>query len=386
MKGEVLKLFSRFTSWLKYFKEGFMKSYLFYGLIFCWLGCGSAAQKNNTTTSLIKTDTIPVTRSTTDTISVIAVGDMMFGTNFPDASTLAPNDGKDLLKDFKEILQNADVTFGNSEGVFLDGGGTAKGIGDNVFSFREPRRYAQYFVDNGFDLLSVANNHVADFGDIGMQSTVATLKALDLHFAGLQNYPTTIITVRNIKIGLAAFAPHKGCIQMNDYAAAIASIQNLKKECNIVMVSFHGGAEGKNATHVPKRTELFFNQNRGNVYEFAHKMIDAGADMVVGHGPHVARGMEVYNNKFIAYSLGNFCTYGMFNLKGVSGIAPLLKIYVNEKGDFIRGTITSIKQEGEGGPLLDENHGAYRSIRELTASDIPNSHLKFTDSTAIEKE
>jgi poly-gamma-glutamate capsule biosynthesis protein CapA/YwtB (metallophosphatase superfamily) len=367
-----------------------MKSYLLSGLIFCWLSCGNASQKSNIETKLVTSGTLPgntsLSKSTADTISLIAVGDMMFGTNFPSASTLAPNDGKDLLKDFESVLQNADITFGNSEGVFLDAGGTPKGIGGNVFSFREPRRYAQYFVDNGFDLLSVANNHVADFGEVGMQSTVATLKALGLHFAGLQNYPTTIITVRNIKIGLAAFAPHKGCIQMNDYAAAAASVQNLKKQCDIVMVSFHGGAEGQHATHVPKRTELFFDQNRGNVYEFAHKMIDAGADIVIGHGPHVARAMEVYNNKFIAYSLGNFCTYGMFNLKGVSGIAPLLKIYVNEKGDFIRGTITSIKQEGEGGPLRDGNYGAYRSIKELTAADIPNSHLKFTDSVNIEKE
>ncbi len=367
-----------------------MKSYLLSGLVFCWLSCGNASQKNNTATTLITADTVsrntsPL-KSAADTISLIAVGDIMFGTNFPNASTLAPNDGKDLLKDFREELQNADVTFGNSEGVFLDAGGTAKGIGANVFSFREPTRYAQYFVDNGFDLLSVANNHVDDFGETGMQSTVATLKALQLHFAGLQNYPTTIIQVRNIKIGLAAFAPHKGCIQMNDYAAAAASIKALKKECDIVMVSFHGGAEGQHATHVVKRTEIFFNQNRGNVYEFAHMMIDAGADIVVGHGPHVARGMEVYKNKFIAYSLGNFCTYGMFNLKGVSGIAPLLKIYVNEKGDFIKGTITSIKQEGEGGPQHDENFGAYKLIRSLTATDIPDNHLKFTDSLNIEKD
>jgi len=126
----------------------------------------------------------------------------MFGTNFPDASTLPPNDGKDLLKDFKEELQNADLTFGNAEGVFLDAGGKAKDSGANVYSFRQPRRYAQYFSDNGFDLLSVANNHVADFGETGIQSTIATLKALPLYFAGLLKHPTTIITVRNIKIGM----------------------------------------------------------------------------------------------------------------------------------------------------------------------------------------
>ena len=320
-----------------------------------------------------------------DTISITAVGDIMFGSTFPPPGNLPPNDGKNLLAAFVDELKNSDATFGNSEGVFLDSAGTPKGNGGNVFCFREPVRYAQYFVDNGFTLLSVANNHVNDFGDSGMLSTIATMNNLQLHFAGMKTNPTTIITIRNSKIGLAAFAPHKGCVQMNDYAAAAASIRDLKKQCDIVMVSFHGGAEGKNAIHVLNQKEIFYNQNRGNVYEFAHKMIDAGADIVIGHGPHVARAMELYKHKFIAYSLGNFCTYGMFNLKGINGIAPLLKIRVDENGDFINGKITSIKQLGEGGPLHDNNHRAYKLIRRLTAEDFPGSHLIFPDGVSIQK-
>lgn len=366
-----------------------MKPCIIIGIIFCWLSCGSSSQKDKTIIPA-HTDSIPARHDsiikTKDTLSFIAVGDIMFGSNFPDMSEMPPNDGKELLKYFTGTLQDADITFGNAEGVFLDAGGKSKGSGANVYSFRQPVRYARYFTENGFDLISVANNHVADFGDIGMRSTISTLKALPVNFAGMQNYPTSVFKVRNLTIGMAAFAPHKGCIQMNDLAAAVAGIKKLKKECDIVMVSFHGGAEGRNATHVPRRKEFFLGQNRGDVYQFAHRMIDAGADIVIGHGPHVARAMEVYNNKFIAYSLGNFCTYGMFSLEGVSGIAPLLKIYVDEKGDFIKGTITSIKQEGEGGPLPDENYGAYKLIKSLTAADIPNNHLVFPDSVSIIKE
>ena len=358
---------------------------LFSAIIFCWIGCGSVSQNNNIKGSLISNDSIPANKSTIDTLTFIAVGDIMFGSNFPGNANLPPNDGADLLKGFTEILKNADITFGNAEGVFLDAGGTPKGTGNNVYCFRQPRRYAKYFTDNGFNLLSLANNHVADFGDAGLKSTVSTLQALPIQFAGLVDHPTAIITIRNTKIGLAAFAPHNGCVQLNDYPGAIAIIKKLKAECDIVLVSFHAGAEGKNATRVPRRTEIFFNQNRGNVYEFAHRMIDAGADIVLGHGPHVPRGMELYNNKFIAYSLGNFCTYGMFSLTGVSGIAPLLKIYVNGKGDFINGTITSVKQEGEGGPLMDEKFGAYKLIKELSALDFPESNLKFPDSINITK-
>ena len=367
-----------------------MKFYFYSAIVFCYLSCGNASPKSSVAypldSGIGKTVNKEPKKKSADTLSMIAVGDIMFGTNYPNSSKLPPNDGKDLLSYFTAQLKDADISFGNSEGVFLDAGGKAKGSGANVFCFREPRRYAQYFADNGFDLLSVANNHVADFGEQGMKSTIATLQALPIKFAGLQNYPTTIVTVRNMKLGMAAFAPHKGCIQLNDYAAAIASIKSLKKQCDIVFVSFHAGAEGRNATHVSRHTEIFMGQNRGNVYEFAHLMIDAGADIVIGHGPHVARAMELYKNKFIAYSLGNFCTYGMFSLEGVSGIAPMLKIYVNEKGDFIKGQITSIKQPGEGGPVPDGNHGAYKLIKSLTESDLSGGHLKFTDSLHIERD
>lgn len=367
-----------------------MKGLIFSGLVFCYLGWLNNGFKNDAALpdySQHREPSFPIiTAGTADTISLIAVGDIMFGTNFPSAGMLPPNDGRDLLKPFKNELRNADLTFGNSEGVFLDSGGISKGSGENVFCFREPTRYAKYFVENGFDLLSVANNHVADFGEAGIKSTIKTFQGLPLHFAGLLDYPTTIVTVRNIKIGMAAFAPHKGCVQLNDLENAVNLIRNLKKQCDIVLVSFHGGAEGQHAAHVPRKTELFFEQNRGNVFEFAHKMIDAGADIVIGHGPHVARAMECYKNKFIAYSLGNFCTYGRFNLKGVSGIAPILKLVVNAKGDFIRANITSIQQLGEGGPVPDEHHRAYQFIKALTAIDFPNSHLRFSDSTRIEKE
>lgn len=355
-----------------------------FAIFFCYLSCINAEKPSAAVIDKNKTDTISI--SDDDAISLVAVGDIMFGTNFPDESTLPPDDGKNLMQYFSRQLQDADITFGNAEGVFLNTGGTPKGIGPNVFCFRQPTRYAQYFADNGFDLISVANNHVADFGEEGISSTVTALKNLSLHFAGLPDHPTTIITVKGIKIGMAAFAPHKGCVQMNNHAAAAAIVKKLKKECDIVLVSFHGGAEGAKATHVPKKTEMFFSQNRGNVYAFAHDMIDAGADVILGHGPHVARAMEVYKNKFIAYSLGNFCTYGMFNLEGVSGIAPLLKIYIDKKGNFINGTITSIKQEKNGGPLPDENYEAYKLIKSLTATDIPDSHLQFTDSVAIKKD
>ncbi len=108
-------------------------------------------------------------------------------------------------------------------------------------------------------------------------------------------------------------------------AEAEEIVRHLADTCDIVIVSFHGGAEGANYQHVTKDYEMYYTENRGNVYSFAHRMIDAGADVIFGHGPHITRAVEVYNERFIAYSLGNFCTYGRFNLSGPNGIAPVIK-------------------------------------------------------------
>jgi hypothetical protein len=367
-----------------------MKRIVFFSVIICAIAFSLyGLSKKGVQTKQPVTYTAPtITKKTevADTISFAAVGDIMFGTNFPNTSKLPPNMGKELMAPFAIYLKSADVTFGNAEGVFLDSGGTPKGSGGNVYSFRQPTSMAQYFLDYGFDLISVANNHVADFGEVGLKSTDAVLRKLPIAFAGSVKQPTCIITVKGLKIGMAAFAPHKGSIDMNDIPGAIAIVKKLKDSCNIVLVSFHGGAEGQKNQRVPKRREIFFGQNRGDVHDFAHKMIDAGADIIIGHGPHVVRALELYKNKLIAYSLGNFCTYGMFNLKTVNSYAPLLKLAVNAKGDFIHAQIISGKQLGEGGPIVDEeNKEAFNAIKQLSLQDFPTSALKFENGMILKK-
>ncbi len=359
---------------------------LFTTTIFCCNNTNQNQVKKNGKAAALASSKSSLAPANADTISINAVGDIMFGTNFPNIANMPPNQGKDLLKPFESILKNADITFGNAEGVFLDSGGTPKGSGGQVYCFRQPNYMAQYFLNNGFDLLSVANNHVADFGDVGLKSTEKVLNNLPIAYAGFVNKPTTIVTIRGIKIGMAAFAPHKGSVDMNNIPNAIKIVQTLKKQCHIVMVSFHGGAEGVTKQRVPKKKEIFYGQDRGNVHDFAHKMIDAGADILIGHGPHVLRAVELYKNKFIAYSLGNFCTYGKFSLGGVSGNAPLLNLLINEKGDFVKAKIISGKQYGEGGPVLDEeNKEAFKTIQNLTQLDFPTTPLVFNDGMILKK-
>lgn len=368
-------------------------SFLLVWFFMCLLpGCNKAKSVQIQTLSpvdTLTTDTLnlmeTVKPKVQDTLSINAVGDVMFGTNYPDTSEMPPNNGANLLKPFADFLGKADVNFANVEGTFLNSGGTPKGSGNQVYCFRQPVAMAENLKNFGFNVLSVANNHIADFGKRGIESTDSTLAAMKFNYAGFLEKPTASFKIRNIKIGFAAFAPHNGAVDMNDLPSAEAIVKKLKAENDVVIVSFHGGAEGKEAQHVLRKKEIFYKQNRGNVYDFAHKMIDAGADVLLGHGPHVVRAMELYKDKIIAYSLGNFCTYGMFNLKGPNSNAPLLQIWTDEKGNFLKGKIINGKQYAPGGPVLDPDNTAYHRIKELTIQDFPDTNLKFEEGNILKK-
>jgi len=131
---------------------------------------------------------------------------------------------------------------------------------------------------------------------------------------------------------------------------------------------------------------IFLGENRGNPYKFSREVIDAGADIVFGHGPHVTRAIDAYKNRFIIYSLGNFATYGRFNLKGVNGIAPIIKVFTDKNGVFQSAKIFPIKQVGEGGPLLDEEKKVIRELTFLTKNDIPNCPLQINENGIITRK
>ncbi|SHF61834.1 CapA family protein [Pedobacter caeni] len=338
--------------------------------------------KKDSTQLSIKRDTLSIT----DTISITAVGDMMLGSAFPDKANL-PSD--DAINSFKEVdsFLKGDIIFGNLEGCLLDNGKSTKCSDPNsnsCFAFRMPERYAGIFKKAGFNLFSIANNHVGDFGKKGRTRTTEILDSLQINYAGLQSHPFKIFEKDSVKYAFCAFAPNENTVSINKLDSAKALVARLKKQVDIVIVSFHGGGEGARFEHVPRKNEIFYKENRGNVYQFAHGVIDAGADIVIGHGPHVTRAVEVYKNKFIAYSLGNFCTYGMFSLKGPNGIAPLMQIKLNGKGDFLYADVTSVKQDKVNRLTLDENHGAFNKIKFLTDTDFPGHQLDFTDNGHIQ--
>jgi poly-gamma-glutamate capsule biosynthesis protein CapA/YwtB (metallophosphatase superfamily) len=322
------------------------------------------------------------------TISVIGVGDIMPGTNYPNNFYLPPEDDcSALFEPVDTYLKDADLTFGNLEGCFLDDGKVYKKCNDitNCYAFRIPERYAGCLRLAGFDLLSLANNHINDFGPPGVENTLKLLDSLDINYAGLYSHPTSLFIKDSIRYGFCAFSPFSGTCDMLDTLAAVKIVRSLADTCDIVILSMHAGGEGKGYERVAKEMEIFLGEERGNTYRFAHMMIDAGADIIFGHGPHVTRAIELYKDRLICYSLGNFCTYARFNLRGSNGVASIIKVTVNKNGTFLNGKILPIKQMGEGGPVTDPAGKAIQEIQKLTRVDFPDTKLLISDNGDIKR-
>jgi hypothetical protein len=323
----------------------------------------------------------------TNFYTIMGVGDIMLGTNFPPPGYLPPADHENLLLSASDILHKGDLVFGNLEGTILNEGGTQKKCRDSnvCYLFRMPDRLAPYLKNAGFDVVSMANNHSGDFGPEGRNNTLRVLDSLKIGVCGLLVKPYSIIRKHNLNYGIIAFSPNSGTLDINNIDSAKFWVSELRTKCDILIVSFHGGGEGRGRQHIVQGCEMFCGEKRGDVCSFAHAVIDAGADVVFGQGPHVPRAMELYKNKIIAYSLGNFCTYARFSLSGENSYAPLLSVTVDKNGNFIKGRIYSYTQKGEGGPVPDANEMAYKRIKLLTQEDMPETPLLFRHGGIIEK-
>ena len=307
----------------------------------------------------------------------------MMGTTFP-SIMLPQNDGRDLFKDAKNILQRADLAVGNLEGTLCDGGKSTKGNGPNSYSFRTPTSYSHLLKEVGFDYLSMANNHANDFGLEGIESTEHCLDSMGILYSGIAGRVESVVIERQgLRIGICAFGHNAYTLKHTDLETVERIVDKLVKETDLVIVSFHGGAEGRTRNHLPQGSETFLGENRGSLRQLAHLCIDHGADVVYGHGPHVTRAIEVYKGRFIAYSLGNFCTPYNVNLTGISGYAPLVEIKINHEGRFLSGQIHSMLQERGIGPRRDKMGRAAWEMKSLSEADVPQSEAKIDNKGKI---
>ena len=302
-------------------------------------------------------------------ITLSATGDIMMS-NAP--SRLPPNDGAGFFDSVRADL-SADLVMGNLEQPLTDDTGSSK-CGSparaNCFAFRSPPSYAGHLKEAGFDLVNLANNHAKDFGVAGFRNTRAALDAAGVKYTGAED-EITVVAVKGIKVAVVGFAPYAGVNNLNDLAHPRQLIQQAKAQADLVVVQVHTGAEGAAQQHVKPGVEIYFGENRGDPIAFSHAMVDAGADLVIGHSPHVLRAMEFYRGKLVAYSLGNFAGGGRtFNSQGALKYGGILRVTLTADGTYVSGAFRSTTLNSVGLPTRDATNERGRAlVAELTADD-----------------
>jgi len=304
-----------------------------------------------------------------DGISFAAVGDTAMG-----ITPILPPSPSTYFDAIAGELRG-DVVFGNLEGTLTDVDEDVKCGGADpgtCFAFRAPPEYAKYLADAGFNVMSLANNHSYDFGEAGQEETVGALYRAGIEPAGIPGR-LVFVDVDGTKVSFLGFASYDYTNSLTDLEAARALIRQARKRSDIVVVVNHAGAEGSDAHHVTGETEIYLGEDRGNPEEFAHMAVEAGADLVLGSGPHVLRGMEIYRDRLIAYSLGNFSGYDNFSLEGILADTVVLHATLGPDGRFRSGRLASVRMIEDGRPVPDPEGSGAALIEELSQDDFAPS-------------
>jgi len=322
----------------------------------------------------------PSAAAATEQISMSAVGDVIMGV----PPNLPPNNGKGFFDDVQSSLR-ADLQMANLEEPLTNDTGVTKcsaaTLGNTCFQFRSPPSYANILSEAGFGLVNLANNHAYDFGPAGHTNTRAALDAAGVRYTGPPGM-ITVVDVKGIKVAVIGFAPYPWANDLLNIPKGQDLVRQAKKQADLVVIQVHMGAEGANYTHVKPGTEMYVGENRGDPIAFSHAMVDAGADVIIGHSPHVLRAMEFYKGHLIAYSLGNFAGYHALGYTGVVGVTGILKVTLRKDGSYVSGTLVPTHMVAPGSPRMDPQHQAISMVSGLSKSDFPTTGAQIaTDGT-----
>ncbi|WP_354700285.1 hypothetical protein DSM112329_00553 [Paraconexibacter sp. AEG42_29] len=308
-------------------------------------------------------------------------GDTTLGSSFG----LPPQNGFAALRYVAPLLGAADLTAVNSEGTFATGGSSKCGTppSPNCFAFRAPPLNASALRRAGVDIANLANNHAFDFGAIGLGQTVTSLKRQRVAVTGRPG-EITVLKVDGARVAFVGFAAYPWASSINDLAGVRALVARAAARANVVVVMMHAGAEGAAQTHVPVGPEEAFGEQRGDSRAFAHTAVDAGADLVLGSGPHVVRGIELYRQRLIAYSLGNLAGYKNFASGGNLSLSGILRTTLDEDGAFLTGRFSSLLLDAENIPRPDRTGQTAKLITELSRSDFGNRGVVIRRSGLVE--
>jgi len=298
-------------------------------------------------------------------VSIAWVGDITPGS----VHGLPPRDGRVLFSHVRGPLRTPDLTIGNLEGTLSVGGASKCGRPSPAcFAFQAPPQNARALRWAGFDVMNLANNHAFDFGATGQEQTIAALRRTGVGHTGRPGQ-ITVVRRRGIRIALVGFAAYPWAASITDLPAARALVARAGRRAEVVIALVHAGAEGADRTHTPEGPEVAFGENRGDTRAFAHAVVDAGADLVLGSGPHVVRGVERYRRRLIAYSLGNFAGWHNFGGGGALSLSGILRVTVGADGMASSGRWLPLRLTGPGVPQPDRTGASLQLAAQLSRED-----------------
>lgn len=332
--------------------------------------------KNNTSTALIgfenKTEkNLPILTPEKDTsINLGFVGDIIPGQKTND----------EIFSDISYYTEQPDLMIGNLEGVITDKENKkCKNDSANCFAFSGDKNFVNLLKNAYFKVLMLSNNHFNDYGNQGQKETKEEILNAKMIPSGLKN-EITYIKRNNINISIIGFSSYEWTTNMNNKLKMKELIREAKLNSDILIVMFHGGGEGEKYDHTQNIEESYMGEPRGNLIEFSHNAIDFGADIVVGSGPHILRGIELYNGKIIAYSLGNFASSNRVSLSGSLKITGILNVKLEKMGNIISGNFLPFIIDDYGIPHPDNKGRAISMINTLSKEDFGSNAIKLSSS------
>jgi hypothetical protein len=347
---------------------------------------GQAAAAASTSTSVPEPTTQPtvVTPPSTasPTVEIGWAGDTTLGSKYGEP----PEHGRALFAHVSDLLSQPDLMILNLEGT-LSVGGASKSSGrasSNSFSFQAPPANAEALKWAGVDVVSLANNHAHDYLESGLSQTKQALEKEDIAYTGLPGQ-ITIVRANGLRLAVLGFSPYSWNASIADIPKAQALVRRAASEADLVIVLMHAGAEGSNQTHTPQGAEHAYGEFRGETRSFAHAVVDAGADLVLGSGPHVLRGLERYEDRLIAYSLGDFAGWGNFGLAGNLDLSGLLTVRLDKSGELVDGRWYSLRLASPGVPETDPKRASLHLVQQLSEQDFADT-FPLSDQGVISAE
>ncbi|HRE87760.1 MAG TPA: CapA family protein [Myxococcota bacterium] len=311
------------------------------------------------------------------TVKVAVVGHIVIATESRNGWFLPPDNGVGLVEDVAALMADADLRLGNLAAPISTRGSMKHGVdNDRRWAFRTPPRYAGVLDTLGLDVVLAANNHIFDYGPLAYADTLATLDTLAIGHVGRVD-EVVRKRINGVRVAIIGFTqPYQPEFQSHhDIELAGEKVAALRRHNDVIIVLVHGGGEGREYRYVRFGKEYAGREYRGQLVKLSRHLVDQGADLVVGFGSHMPRAMELYEGRLIAYALGNFLTYGPFDLKLPNNLSAILEVEFGKSGKPRSAKLEPVRLKHPGVPYPDKKGWATNYLRKISKANFPDSPL-----------